>query len=176
MLWLAAQPVWPILWITFYKDQQEHISPALHSHSVQWYSFNPFYGKLSDYYSMTKSMELLVTKLSILRVKFPQKAFGGCRSECKLFPGGGGTYVKTYVTMCDQRIFKQTHIYEVHGCRIYLPECWKSTLFWVFLATHGTTFSMSGPSGKFFRKHASSLHGLRPTVHSSSKHSKVIIF
>ncbi len=31
---------------------------------------------------------------------------------------GGTTYVKTYATMCDQRIFKQTHISEVHGCRI----------------------------------------------------------
>ncbi len=30
----------------------------------------------------------------------------------------GGTYVKTYVPMCDQRIFKWTHISEVHGCRI----------------------------------------------------------
>ena len=27
----------------------------------------------------------------------------------------GTTYVKTYVTMCDQRISKWTHISEVHG-------------------------------------------------------------
>ncbi len=31
---------------------------------------------------------------------------------------GGATYVKTYVTMCDRRIFRQTHISEVHGPRI----------------------------------------------------------
>ncbi len=31
---------------------------------------------------------------------------------------GGVTYVKTYVNMREQRIFKWTHISEVHGCRI----------------------------------------------------------
>ena len=31
---------------------------------------------------------------------------------------GGVTYVKTYVNMREQRIFKWTHISEVLGCRI----------------------------------------------------------
>ncbi len=30
----------------------------------------------------------------------------------------GVTYVKTYVNMLEQRIFKWTHISEVHSCRI----------------------------------------------------------
>ncbi len=47
--------------------------------------------------------------------------------------------------MCDQRIFKQTHISEVH--------------FWVFLVTHGNTLSMSGPPGKLLKIRTLELFG-----------------